>query len=883
MLDLSLIPNPAVCVDRSGQILGVSPRFVELAGRTAEQWPGASLTEVLPFRQRQAVLERLAGLAERGDQEGFEASLMAADGTERLLAWEAQGRAEAGRVMLSGVDITRRAHSRQGLQERESLFRQMFQQHPAVKFLLDARSGEIADVNAATERFYGYSRYELLGQPITLITQLSADELAGTLRRIASQERSVFHVQHRLKSGELRDVRVETAPVQVGGRLYLYSIVHDVTEQNAYERALEAYKELFDQLPVGVFRTTAGDPGHFQETNPALVAMLGADSAEELAEHTVVELYADTGERQSITGKLQSEGEVVRREVRLRTLDHRTFWAAITGRQRRVEDGELVLEGVVEDISERKAAEAERDDLLEIIEATPDFIGMADAEGRVRYQNPGARRLLTGDEQSPVVQERVADARPDWAVRRLRQEVFPALHRYGVWRGETAFLGPDGHEIPVHQTIIGHFGDDGDLRRISTIARDISDQKAYERHLQQERDYTEAILQSLPGIFYMIDANRRFANWNRRFEELLGMEGEALAHTDPLELFPAEERDYVGARIREVFEQGHSDAEAHLIAAEGEAVPYYFTGYRMLLGDRRYLLGVGLDMSERKAFERELQRLNRLTVGLLENTSDAYIAVDNEWRVRYFNASAESLFRVPRAVVEEADLWDAVPELASFFFRPFRQALHEGESVHMEGVYPPLQLHLDSRFYPAEDGAWAFFRDVSERKRLEAELQRQAAEDRLTGLYNRLRFDELLAQELTGVAREDSLSLLMLDIDHFKSVNDTYGHEVGDQALQAVARVLRGGIRRGDSVARWGGEEFTVLLPGADAQGAAHLAEELRAAVAATPIPDVAGVHVSIGVAELRPGEQEKDLVRRADGALYAAKQAGRNRVVVAD
>jgi len=166
------------------------------------------------------------------------------------------------------------------------------------------------------------------------------------------------------------------------------------------------------------------------------------------------------------------------------------------------------------------------------------------------------------------------------------------------------------------------------------------------------------------------------------------------------------------------------------------------------------------------------------------------------------------------------------------------------------------------------------------------ELQSHANRDALTGLYNRRWFDGALAAVVDHQrARGGRLSLLMVDIDRFKRVNDTHGHASGDRALCTVAEVLRTEIRASDHAARLGGEEFAVLLPHTAGDEAAQIAERIRHAVRQQPIVDPDGaslppVTVSIGVAEAGPDETDRRLLARADAALYRAKRAGRDRVM---
>lgn len=161
-----------------------------------------------------------------------------------------------------------------------------------------------------------------------------------------------------------------------------------------------------------------------------------------------------------------------------------------------------------------------------------------------------------------------------------------------------------------------------------------------------------------------------------------------------------------------------------------------------------------------------------------------------------------------------------------------------------------------------------------------ATLERLANTDRLTGLWNRLKFEEVAQQEVGRAERYGyPLSLVFFDIDHFKEINDRHGHEIGDQVLCRLADRVREHLRDSDSLCRWGGEEFLILMPHTDQQQARQLAEKLRELISSSPLLERQPISASFGIAQLQPGELLRDLVRQADTALYRAKQLGRNRV----
>jgi diguanylate cyclase (GGDEF)-like protein len=223
--------------------------------------------------------------------------------------------------------------------------------------------------------------------------------------------------------------------------------------------------------------------------------------------------------------------------------------------------------------------------------------------------------------------------------------------------------------------------------------------------------------------------------------------------------------------------------------------------------------------------------------------------------------------------------------------------------------------YLDLRVSPlySDDqrlnGRLMVFRDVTERKQVEkqlrsandrlqsqlieigtlqSKLRSQAIRDPLTNLFNRRYLDETFDRELARAAREKyPVCVMMLDIDHFKKVNDTYGHEAGDCILKALARTLSARNRRGDFVCRYGGEEFVIVMPNMDVQTAYQRAESLRTTLNSLYIPYgrfTLSITISMGIASYPShGEDREAVLRAADRAMYAAKEAGRDHILTYD
>jgi diguanylate cyclase (GGDEF)-like protein len=168
--------------------------------------------------------------------------------------------------------------------------------------------------------------------------------------------------------------------------------------------------------------------------------------------------------------------------------------------------------------------------------------------------------------------------------------------------------------------------------------------------------------------------------------------------------------------------------------------------------------------------------------------------------------------------------------------------------------------------------------------RLQERLRKLGITDSLTGVYNRRHMDKEVGEAVERQKRyRTDASLLLVDIDHFKSVNDEFGHAAGDRVLREIAALMRRSLRKLDLIFRIGGEEFMVLLPDVKQAGAAEAAEKLRREVAAAEFIADRKVTVSIGVGELGPGENRDQWIRRADRALYAAKNGGRDTVAIGE
>ena len=296
------------------------------------------------------------------------------------------------------------------------------------------------------------------------------------------------------------------------------------------------------------------------------------------------------------------------------------------------------------------------------------------------------------------------------------------------------------------------------------------------------------------------------------------------------------------------------------------------------------------EIAVRKLVEESLKESKEQYRAVIQTAVDAVISADHSGKVVSWNRSAQTIFGYEEEEVLGRQLTILMPER-------YREAHTKGmmrlgltgephiigEIVRLHGLRKdgsefPLELSLTS--WETEKGKYytGIIRDITEHVQLEKDLRETATTDKLTKAYNRVKFEEIIAIELERTTRYNHpLSIVIVDIDDFKKVNDTCGHLVGDYALKAVAGILQSHMRKINHLIRWGGDEFVIIPVETGLDGARIFSERLRQAIESFDFGKAGKITVSIGIALFNKDDTEDTFLQRADDALYKAKEAGGN------
>jgi len=700
------------------------------------------------------------------------------------------------------------------------------------------------------------------------------------------------------------------------------------------------FELLADASPIGIFYS---DPsGHWLYANPRWFEITGMTREDAQNDGWLRLVHPDDAD--DVTRALASgvDGEFFRR-FRLVAGDGQVRW--VHGRSAAVHDDDGAIVGHVgslADVTQQVESQAERHRLTKILETTTDLVVTVDSDGVITYLNGAARRALGLDDLAPLPKlAHTLSAESRWAYESV---VLPELVAFGTWTGDLVLRGHDGTEIPVSVAATVHL-DEGDrtVAYISVVARDMTERKQLEARLIDSEARFRSLVQNSSDLIAVTDASgtltyvspsaARLLGW--RPDQLVGCSLVALVHPDDAHVMRTRAMTPAGNEAPEPF-----DVRMHTSDGTDRLFEVVVTN---LLADptvRGYVANAR-DVTATRGDRAELAALAQRQASVAELGRRALEGEDID---ALFNAATHALAGALgvefTAVLElqqpdqEAfllrwgvgwpDGWLGTTVVTAGFDSQAGQAMRATDPVAVTGLGPgvfpasrPLhELGIDSgvdvrigdrdnpfgvlavhttrtrRFHTDE---LHFIQSVAHvlaaavgRRRAEEETRHRALHDDLTGLPNRALLMDRLEQAIARGERSGGLLAVMFcDVDQFKVINDSLGHSSGDLLLVAVARRLREVLRPGDTVARFGGDEFVVVCENLqDEHAASEIARRMAESISEP-------IHLgdreivltsSLGIAFGRSRGTDPDaLIADADAAMYHAKARGRARAEVFD
>ncbi|MBN1254210.1 MAG: PAS domain S-box protein [Deltaproteobacteria bacterium] len=761
-------------------------------------------------------------------------------------------------------------------------------------------TGKILRVNKQILEVGKYTEKEIVGKRIELLKMFPkksiAKMLANFTKLISGKNVPPFDVEVHTKGGEKLITELHGFLLKKKKRAAgMVGIMHDVTEQrrtgDALRESEEELEAIFNDVRDGI--VVLDLTGKIIKINKRIT---------ERTEYTEKDLV---GKRfavlkmltpQSIAKMIASFPKTIAGrqgtpyEVEGYSKTGKKMIGEIYGALLRKRGKVTGVVAVMRDITERKQTEellkTERETFYSTLQESPNGVALIDKDGRYLYINPQFT-IITGYTLQDVPTGR------DW---------FHKAYPEPEYRRQIITMWKKDFDRKAIDRILSVTCNDGEVRAIEFKGTVLKDDRAIviltdiTERKRAEEAYHAVVEQSLQGLHIIQDQREVFVN--SAYAEMLGYTVEEL-----LALSPKQVRDLVHPEDRETIKkyyqnrladiQQHQRYEFRVIRKDGskrwvEAFPS-----RIDYQGRPAVQVAMVDITERKKAEATLRNSEERYRTLVESSTDAILMLDRERNIVTCNQAFLKLFGYKKGEVEDKSTRIIHPSEESF--RSYGKTAYtliervgslreewnlkrkDGTIFSAEIVTSPVR---------ASDGTTTGYiciiRDITERKRAEEELEYMATHDVLTGLPNRTLFNDRLALALNHAQRfHNNLAVMLLDLDYFKDVNDTLGHTMGDQLLHAVGVRLTELLRKGDTVARSGGDEFLLLLPEmTQVEYANTIAKKILQGFRQPFSFDDHQLHIttSIGIAIYPDDGNDADtLVKNADSAMYHAKQKGRD------
>ena len=905
---LDQIPAAAVVKDAAGPLVYLNRTAARMYGKPVEDclgltdwdlWPEPIAREIC--RQQDNVLatgKPAEGLIDLPDSTGRTHRCLTLrfpfDGGNRTL------------VASVTLDVTARHQAEEALRQSERSFRTFFSQ-AVVGMATTGMDGILDMVNPAFCEMVGYTAEELKG--ISFATLTHPDDLETCWRemgrlRSGDAERIVFEKRYLAKNGSIVWARNSAVILRDndGQPLQYVTVSENITASKLAGQALADSEQRFRTAFFGsaIGMAIATQDRVFTQVNRAFCEISGYTEAElrgmKLQDLTLPE---DIARRDLMVERLLArEVPSFRIEERYRRKDGRVVWIRANVSLLEAQGRAAVLLNIAEDISERiRAAEALRqseDRFRNAFAGAAIGLTITDVEGRFTHVN-AAYCAITGYSEEELRGEHwqaLSHADDLEPASSLRKELLSGVRSDFIL--ERRYVTKSGEIVSARTSSSVLRDDSGAPSGVLTITEDITSQKHAEEALRRSEEMFRVAAENASDLIYV---------WDMKTDKLevignpgrLGMSRDELPSTFSAfrQMIHPDDRALLEDAIEEHYRTGNAiRPHFRIIKPNGEEIILESRGtvFWNTSGDTSKWIGVVSNVTERHRDEQALSRL----AAIVESSEDAIIGTDLEWRIQTWNGGAESLYGYSaEEAVGQPLLMLAPGGTLEVVLEPLRSVEGGGsvngmEATHVtkEGAAVPVSISISPVRGKSRElmGFSLIARNIGERKRSERQLLHQALHDQLTGLPNRRLFLDRLEEVLAHSRHSGRMAaVIFIDLDSFKLVNDTLGHAAGDRLLQVVAERLGSCTRPYHTLARTGGDEFSIVGGGFTTRDAVRgVAESVLAALKA-PL-QIAGNELFIGASigiSVAPadGDDADALQRHADAAMYDAKRAGKNQI----
>lgn len=719
-------------------------------------------------------------------------------------------------VYISTKDISAKKAAEEKIRESDHLYRTLVENAPEALVVLDMDTQKFSSVSESATRLFKMSKEQLLEVgPAEVSPEYQPGGISSVnmaidkINQAISGEKISFEWIHRDAEGKLIPCEVWLALLPSKEKKLIRGSIIDITERKKSEeqiRTAEETRRLIMNSALDAIVCIDAN-GIIIFWTPQAEKIFGWNETEVIGntlEETIIPVQYRERHKQGMKRYLKTgEAPILNKLVEITALhkEGKEFPVELSITPVRQGDGEFFC-AFIRDITDRKKAEEtiklNEEKYRTLVEQAVDAIALYDAQGKVLDVNSGAVELLGYSKEELVKMSLSQILTPE--------ELSGSPVRYDVLSGGASTVKQrmmkrkDGTEVQTE--VRSQQLPDG---RFLSVIRDLTDRIDAQRKIQIERDLSDKLIDSLPGIFYWYDENRRFLRWNKQFEVVSGFSANEIAKMHPINFFEGEEIAYMEERIENVFNEGEGDAEADFVFKDGNRRPYYFKASRLEIDNKRSLIGTGIDVSALKEAQNELKESEQKYRLLFRNSPlPMWVYEINTYQVLDVNEAAILHYGYSKDEFMKLDLLSMRPDMDAERFvsesRKYQPGIRRTgiwKHKRKDGVLIDVEINSHDILYNNMPGRLVVAVDVTEKIKNEEEIKRTSDQLReLAGHLNNIR-----EEERTHIAREihdelgQHLTVLKMDVSWLNKKIGTEASEPVKQKIKDLLEMLDGTVR----------------------------------------------------------------------------------------